>query len=92
MLSSPSTRSVPIARAATLGWPWLAVMAFSATIAWTLTMALTSRLPEVTEPKPAVLALSVNTEACSSNAWLVYAGQGTWIRDPRHPCKSEDSK
>lgn len=92
MLSRPSTRSVPIARAATLGWPWLAVMAFSATISWALTTALAGRLPEVTEPAPTVVAGAVASDACVNNAWLVYIGQGNWIRDPFHPCKSEGRK
>jgi hypothetical protein len=63
-------------------------MAFSATISSALSTALTDRLPEATEPAPSVVA----SNACVNNGFLVYIGQGNWIRDPFQPCKSEERK
>jgi hypothetical protein len=94
MLSNPSNTCVRMARAATLGSPWLVVVGFSATIAWALNSALTGLVPtahEATEPEPTVIARPAGSQACGDGAWMVYVGQGTWIPDPRRPCLLEAS-
>jgi hypothetical protein len=89
MLSNPSNRRTSIARAATLGWPWLVSMGFSVTMAWALNAALTGSVPttaEATDQVPTVVARSVASQACGDGVWMVYVGQGSWIADPRRPC------
>lgn len=89
MLSDRSNTGVRMARAATLGSPWLILIGFSVSIAWALNSALTGNIPTTTEPTvpvPTVVALPVASQACSEGAWMVYVGQGTWIPDPRRPC------
>ena len=89
MHSNPSSTYARMARAATLGSPWLVVMAISATIAWALNSALTGSVPsteEATEPVPTVVAQPVASHACSDGTWMIYVGLGSWIPDPRRPC------
>jgi hypothetical protein len=92
MLSNPSNKSGPVARAATFGLPWFVVIAFSATVAWALNTALTGIVPtpaEATQPLPALVARSAAGEAYVHRASVAYIGQGNWIPDLREPCRTE---
>jgi hypothetical protein len=85
-----------IARAVSLGLPWLAVMAISATMAYGMNMVMTSGVPIATRADKSVSIVSarpVGSDASVSGAWSVYVGRNCWIPDPSglEPCVTETS-
>jgi hypothetical protein len=74
-----------LARAVSLGLPWLAVAAISATMAYGISTALTSGVSTVTranESVPIVTARPIGAEASNGGNWSVYVGPNCWLPDP----------
>lgn len=86
-------------RVASLGLPWLAVMAASLSLGYGLNVAValglstTARAGEaVASPIAETGTRPVTNETCStSSGWMVYVGMNSWITDPRRAvfCSAE---
>ena len=83
-----------MARAVSLGLPWLALMAISAIVAYGMNMVMTCGVATTTradESVPIVIARPVGSEASVSGGWSVYVSPNCWIPDPsgRESCVRE---
>jgi hypothetical protein len=85
-----------MARAAAVGLPWIAVMAVSVGLGYSMDVAVTSGVSVTTpaeESVSGVIARPNGSEGCLSHGWMIYVGLGTWLPDPSRAafCRDESS-